>query len=140
MTAFAPVFTPEDEDEWFRLRTVDRQNAVELLQLELRLARIRGDATVTLPRDLLDIIGDCALKGLYKGQGRQRPRLSYGVRLRQQAVFLWAKRRKAELRAEMTADDAEVKAADEASAFASGRYGLNLSANYIRRRIPKSDF
>jgi hypothetical protein len=131
----------DDEDDWPR----DPASAVALLRLHLlfkHLNRNRDPETVTLPRDIAQIVLECAQKGLHKGRGRRGVPLSHSDKLRQNSIVHWAKSRKAELQAanpNMSAVEAALQAADEAETFLLERYGLKLKASTIKRRMERKE-
>ena len=93
-----------------------------------------------MPIEVARAILDCALKGMHKGQGKRRPRLSHGDKLRRQAIIAFARKRKSELQASgMTTIDAEYQAAEEARVLAKDRYSLKLAVQTIRSLISRSD-
>jgi hypothetical protein len=126
----------DDADDWPR----DPASAVALLRLHLLHKHLNPDReTVTLPRDIAEIVLECAQKGLHRGRGRRGVPLSHLEKLHQNAIVDWAKCRKAKLRAAMSAVEAALQAADEAKAFLLERYGLKLKASTIKRRMERTE-
>ena len=129
----------DDADDWPR----DPASAVALLRLHLLHKHLNPDPeTVTLPRDIAQIVLECAQKGLHRGRGRRGVPLSHLEKLHQNAIVDWAKCRKAKLRAanpNMSAVEAALQAADEAKAFLLERYGLKLKASTIKRRMERTE-
>jgi hypothetical protein len=102
-------YVPDDDEDWWPL---DRPSAVELLQSALLRheaglkkaswgAPITDDGTVSVrfPIEVWRVILDCALKGMHKGQGPSRPPLSRGDKVRREAIYADARKRKKELMA-----------------------------------------
>jgi hypothetical protein len=132
----------DGENPW----AADRQSAVEFLDLAVIRHRRpnASDARIKLPLDVARLVLDCAKLGLHKGQGRRRPPLTHGDKLRQQAIAAWCKRRKAKLHGagmKMTgANSAEDQALEDARDFASKRYNMNLSIKTLKRLMQTSEF
>jgi hypothetical protein len=150
-------WSDDDQDWWLPL---DRPSAVELLQSALlRYVSWRSPITddpmfsVRLPIEVWRIILDCALKGMHKGEGRHRPPLTHGDKVRREAIYAFAGKRareekellakrqkellaKRQIAAEgeiTTTEECEQKAAKEAQDLAQERYNWKVSISTIRK-------
>jgi hypothetical protein len=123
-------------DDWSQ---VDAQDAVELAEIvyAVNLARqAEGRPRVALPLTVERQVLECAKRGMYKGQGRHRPRDSYlKTRLKEAIAGLGIDRQQELNEQGMKNPEAQDKAAEEARAYVYDRHRLNLAANTIKRMM-----
>jgi hypothetical protein len=134
-----------EDDDGYELAREGPRGAVDWLELVIeahkgraaRAASGKPCPVLEVPFDIAETILQCARQGVHKGKGKGRPRDSYVVRLRKDAIQAFARSRKAQLRATGLPatghNSAEEQAADDARDLARERYGLLLSANTIKR-------
>ncbi|WP_396604514.1 hypothetical protein ACFLEY_03820 [Bradyrhizobium sp. YCK136] len=132
--------TPRDDEDPAEEQIWDRESAVEFLEMEIYKRNTRrSDNPIILPLEAARLIFDCAKLGQHKGHGRKGAPPNRVKKLQSEAIVNWARKRRDKLRAEgmkaTGANSAEDQAAEEASSFASERYGFNLAASTIKRKM-----
>ncbi len=127
-----------------RERDGETLSSLDQIMRQIYALAVLSDDTermVSLPLRIAELVLECAEHGMHRGQGRRGVRQSRAEMVRKQSAIGFGRQRKRELMREggMSATEAEMQAAEEASDLLAQRYSLFLEASTIRRAMQQAD-